>query len=312
MSKEFWLKESIKDVPFDSVYDLCSELGRGATSVVFACQKRGTNEKWAVKVIQKKVDKKIVATEIGILLTISHPNIIRLKELFETSTHIHTVLEYVTGGELFDRIVSRGNYSEQDAAQCVRQLLEALKYLHEKDIIHRDLKPENLLYENERDDACLKIADFGLSKIISQDVQTATVCGTPGYCAPEVLLGKGYGTPVDMWGLGVIAYILEMYRKILRAQYEFDSPWWDGISRNARDLVSGLMQLDPAKRLTAAQALQHPWVSGQAAKTEPLQAVQSKLKEFNAKRKLKNRNVLNNAAVPHNLLTSSRLEPTLR
>uniref|UniRef100_A0A1I8GVX7 Protein kinase domain-containing protein n=1 Tax=Macrostomum lignano TaxID=282301 RepID=A0A1I8GVX7_9PLAT len=298
MSKEFWLKESIKDVPFDSVYDLCSELGRGATSVVFACQKRGTNEKWAVKVIQKKVDKKIVATEIGILLTISHPNIIRLKELFETSTHIHTVLEYVTGGELFDRIVSRGNYSEQDAAQCVRQLLEALKYLHEKDIIHRDLKPENLLYENERDDACLKIADFGLSKIISQDVQTATVCGTPGYCAPEVLLGKGYGTPLfsptaSPRLCGYEPFYAEndseMYRKILRAQYEFDSPWWDGISRNARDLVSGLMQLDPAKRLTAAQALQHPWVSGQAAKTEPLQAVQSKLKEFNAKRKLKTR-----------------------
>uniref|UniRef100_A0A1I8H1C9 Protein kinase domain-containing protein n=1 Tax=Macrostomum lignano TaxID=282301 RepID=A0A1I8H1C9_9PLAT len=366
MTGDYWVKESIKDTPFESVYELGSELGRGATSIVYECRLIGSNQKWAVKIIQKKVDKKIVSTEIGVLLSVSHPNIIRLKELFETASHIYMVLEHVTGGELFDRIVSRGSYSEKDAAICVQQLLQALKYLHEKDIIHRDLKPENLLYESESDDACLKVgelrspphaarhpmpgqlpgcscfelvveqpgfiaqldnsasdsgwhraeralcraggsgkcnyqpgvagsanaklhsnSDFGLSKIVSDDVQTLTVCGTPGYCAPEVLLSRDYGTPVDMWSVGVITYILDMYRRILRGQYEFDSPWWDEISRNAKDLVSRLMLLDPAKRLTASQALRHPWVTGLAAKEDRLDGAQVKLKEFNAKRKLR-------------------------
>uniref|UniRef100_A0A1I8H115 Protein kinase domain-containing protein n=1 Tax=Macrostomum lignano TaxID=282301 RepID=A0A1I8H115_9PLAT len=287
MTGDYWVKESIKDTPFESVYELGSELGRGATSIVYECRLIGSNQKWAVKIIQKKVEKKIVSTEIGVLLSVSHPNIIRLKELFETASHIYMVLEHVTGGELFDRIVSRGSYSEKDAAICVQQLLQALKYLHEKDIIHRDLKPENLLYESESDDACLKVADFGLSKIVSDDVQTLTVCGTPGYCAPEVLLSRDYGTPVDMWSVGVITYILDMYRRILRGQYEFDSPWWDEISRNAKDLVSRLMLLDPAKRLTASQALRHPWVTGLAAKEDRLDGAQVKLKEFNAKRKLR-------------------------
>ncbi|ELU13408.1 hypothetical protein CAPTEDRAFT_222444 [Capitella teleta] len=157
------------------------------------------------------------------------------------------------------KIVTRGYYSEKDAAKCVKEMLEAAKYLHENDIVHRDLKPENLLYENNSDDARLKIADFGLSKIISGDVTMQTVCGTPGYCAPEIMTGSQYTSAVDMWSIGVMTFILlcgyepfyddneqQMFKKILKADYEFDPQWWSEVSENAKDLIGRLLVLDPS------------------------------------------------------------------
>ncbi|NXD17513.1 KCC4 kinase, partial [Nothocercus nigrocapillus] len=236
------------------------------------------------------VDKKIVRTEIGVLLRLSHPNIIKLKEIFETPTEISLVLELVTGGELFDRIVEKGYYSERDAADAVKQILEAVAYLHANGIVHRDLKPENLLYATPAPDAPLKIADFGLSKIVEDQVTMKTVCGTPGYCAPEILRGCAYGPEVDMWSLGIITYILGdqyMFKRILNCEYDFVSPWWDDVSLNAKDLVKKLIVLDPKKRLTTLQALQHPWVTGKAANFAHMDNAQKKLQEFNARRKLK-------------------------
>lgn len=297
---DYWIKESIKDKSFEDHYELGKELGRGATSIVYKCEQRGTATQWAVKIINKKVEKKIVSTEIGVLLKMNHPHVIRLKELYETDTQIYLVLELVTGGELFDRIVTRGYYSEKDAAKCVKDLLEALKYLHENDIVHRDLKPENLLYENNGDDARLKIADFGLSKIMEKEVMMNTVCGTPGYCAPEILKGRRYDCSVDLWSVGVITYILlcgyepffddneaEMFKKIIKVDYEFDPQWWSEVSENAKDLIRKLLSRDPKQRLTAAQALAHPWVRGSAAKSNHMEEAQSQLKKFNARRKLK-------------------------
>uniref|UniRef100_A0A8C3N7D9 Calcium/calmodulin dependent protein kinase IV n=1 Tax=Geospiza parvula TaxID=87175 RepID=A0A8C3N7D9_GEOPR len=247
------------------------------------------------------VDKKIVRTEIGVLLRLSHPNIIKLKEIFETPTEISLVLELVTGGELFDRIVEKGYYSERDAADAVKQILEAVSYLHANGIVHRDLKPENLLYATPAPDAPLKIADFGLSKIVEDHVTMKTVCGTPGYCAPEILRGCAYGPEVDMWSLGIITYILlcgfepfydergdqYMFKRILSCEYDFVSPWWDDVSLNAKDLVKKLIVLDPKKRLTTLQALQHPWVTGKAINFAHMDNAQKKLQEFNARRKLK-------------------------
>ncbi|XP_063149196.1 calcium/calmodulin-dependent protein kinase type IV [Candoia aspera] len=267
------------------------------------------------------VDKKIVRTEIGVLLRLSHPNIymhtlkrekmdnsllcclsqIKLKEIFETPTEISLVLELVTGGELFDRIVEKGYYSERDAADAVKQILEAVAYLHANGIVHRDLKPENLLYATPAPDAPLKIADFGLSKIVADQVTMKTVCGTPGYCAPEILRGCAYGSEVDMWSIGIITYILlcgfepfydergdqYMFKRILNCEYDFVSPWWDDVSLNAKDLVRKLIVLDPKKRLTTFQALQHPWVTGKAANFVHMDTAQKKLQEFNARRKLK-------------------------
>ncbi|XP_073089108.1 calcium/calmodulin-dependent protein kinase type IV isoform X2 [Manis javanica] len=249
---------------------------RGATSIVYRCKQKGTQKPYALKVLKKTVDKKIVRTEIGVLLRLSHPNIIKLKEIFETPTEISLVLELVTGGELFDRIVEKGYYSERDAADAVKQILEAVAYLHENGIVHRDLKPENLLYATPAPDAPLKIA-------------------------PEILRGCAYGPEVDMWSVGIITYILLcgfepfydergdqfMFRRILNCEYYFISPWWDEVSLNAKDLVRKLIVLDPKKRLTTFQALQHPWVTGKAANFVHMDTAQKKLQEFNARRKLK-------------------------
>ncbi|KAM9587381.1 calcium/calmodulin-dependent protein kinase type IV [Morphnus guianensis] len=297
---DYWIDGSNKDT-LAHYFELESELGRGATSIVYRCRQKGTQKPYAVKMLKKTVDKKIVRTEIGVLLRLSHPNIIKLKEIFETPTEISLVLELVTGGELFDRIVEKGYYSERDAADAVKQILEAVAYLHANGIVHRDLKPENLLYATPAPDAPLKIADFGLSKIVEDQVTMKTVCGTPGYCAPEILRGCAYGPEVDMWSLGIITYILlcgfepfydergdqYMFKRILNCEYDFVSPWWDDVSLNAKDLVKKLIVLDPKKRLTTLQALQHPWVTGKAANFAHMDNAQKKLQEFNARRKLK-------------------------
>lgn len=268
---------------------------------MFRCEEKLTQKPYALKVLKKTIDKKIVRTEIGVLLRLSHPNIIQLKEIFESDSDIALVLELVTGGELFDRIVERGYYSERDAAHVIKQILEAVAYLHDNGVVHRDLKPENLLYADMALDAPLKIADFGLSKIIDDQVTMKTVCGTPGYCAPEILRGNAYGPEVDMWSVGVILYILLcgfepffdprgdqfMYGRILNCDYEFVSPWWDDVSLNAKDLVSKLIVLDPHQRLSVREALQHPWVLGKAARFSHMDTAQRKLQEFNARRKLK-------------------------
>ncbi|XP_076465108.1 calcium/calmodulin-dependent protein kinase type IV-like isoform X2 [Babylonia areolata] len=298
--RDYWVEESIRDKAFEDFYFLGKELGRGATSCVFKCEEKGTGVNWAVKIINKNVEKKVVSTEIGILLLLDNPHVIRLRQVFETPTQIFMVLELVTGGELFDRIVLRGTYTEKDAAKALSDILTGVQYLHRNDVVHRDLKPENLLYENTLQESKLKIADFGLSRIIDNEVKLSTVCGTPAYCAPEVLQGKPYDKSADLWSVGVIAYILlcgydpffsenetEMYRKIIKGDYHFDEEYWGEITENAKDFVRKLLNVNPKKRLTAQMALQEPWVQGKATKEEEMDLAVKNMKEFNARRKLK-------------------------
>ncbi|NXA51438.1 KCC4 kinase, partial [Nothocercus julius] len=206
---------------------------------------------------------------------------------------------------LFCRIVEKGYYSERDAADAVKQILEAVAYLHANGIVHRDLKPENLLYATPAPDAPLKIADFGLSKIVEDQVTMKTVCGTPGYCAPEILRGCAYGPEVDMWSLGIITYILFEFKFLLVSRTPFAQLWETKTKHQNTKLgkchwiiivicissplmqVKKLIVLDPKKRLTTLQALQHPWVTGKAASFAHMDNAQKKLQEFNARRKLK-------------------------
>uniref|UniRef100_A0A673M204 Calcium/calmodulin-dependent protein kinase type 1-like n=1 Tax=Sinocyclocheilus rhinocerous TaxID=307959 RepID=A0A673M204_9TELE len=188
-----------------------------------------------------------------------------------------SMLFRLTGGELLDRILERGSYTEKDASRVIYQVLQAVKYLHQLGIVHRDLKPENLLYETPLEDSKIVISDFGLSKMEEQGA-LSTACGTPAYVAPELLQQKTYGKEVDLWAIGVIAFILlcgyppfyddndtQLYKLIIKAEYEFDSPYWDDISDSAKDFIVHLLQKDPAKRFNCDQALQHPWISGGAA-----------------------------------------------
>ncbi|XP_016116693.1 calcium/calmodulin-dependent protein kinase type 1-like [Sinocyclocheilus grahami] len=186
-------------------------------------------------------------------------------------------MELVSGGELFDRILDRGVYTEKDASHVIKQVLEAVSYLHQNSIVHRDLKPENLLYYSPDESAKIMISDFGLSKMADHGVMS-TACGTPGYVAPEVLAQKPYSKAVDCWSIGVITYILlsgyppfyeenetRLFSKIMKAEYAFHSPYWDEISESAKDFIRHMLEKNPNKRFTTEQALGHPWISGDTA-----------------------------------------------
>uniref|UniRef100_A0A9L0RZS2 Calcium/calmodulin-dependent protein kinase type 1B n=1 Tax=Equus caballus TaxID=9796 RepID=A0A9L0RZS2_HORSE len=288
------LKKQTEDI--SSVYEIREKLGSGAFSEVVLAQERGSSHLVALKCIPKKAlrgKEALVENEIAVLRRVSHPNIVALEDVHESPSHLYLAMELVTGGELFDRITERGSYTEKDASHLVGQVLGAVSYLHSLGIVHRDLKPENLLYATPFEDSKIMVSDFGLSKIQAGNM-LGTACGTPGYgdgacgrghasvClrppAPELLEQKPYGKAVDVWALGVISYILlcgyppfydesdpELFSQILRASYEFDSPFWDDISESAKDFIRHLLERDPQKRFTCQQALQHLWISGDAA-----------------------------------------------
>mmetsp|Transcript_41034 Transcript_41034/g.102035 ORF Transcript_41034/g.102035 Transcript_41034/m.102035 type:complete len:352 (-) Transcript_41034:666-1721(-) len=261
-------------------YDLKEVLGTGHFSKVRLGIHRQTGEKVAVKIIEKPSGSKIamLKAEVDILTKCDHPNVVNMYAVYETETHLFLCLELLTGGELFDRIISKGHYSEEDGRKLTITLVEAITYLHSLGIAHRDLKPENLLLKDDKEDALIKVTDFGLSKIFADDlageVVMKTACGTPGYVAPEVLTKDTYSEQVDLWSIGVIVYILlcgfppfygdndaQMFKKIKSGTYKFLTPYWDPISQEAKDFVAKLLVVDPKKRMTAADALKHPWLT---------------------------------------------------
>jgi len=263
----------------DKMYEFKTELGRGAFSIVYVATQRATGVQYAVKVINKKDlgkdYEKNLKMEVDILKKVNHPNIIALKELFDTPDKLYLVMELVTGGELFDKIVEKGSYTEHEAGQLVRKIVSAVDYLHNLGIVHRDLKPENLLLKRADNDLEIAIADFGLSKIVGQQMMMQTACGTPSYVAPEVLNASGYGKEVDMWSIGVITYILlcgfppfygdtvpEIFEQIMEANFDYPEEYWGNVSKEAKDFINRLLVVDSDKRLTASDALRHPWLSG--------------------------------------------------
>jgi len=286
------------------LYDIKDELGKGAFSVVKLAINKKTGEKVAVKVIDKtqasaESDEKRLKTEVAILKQVKHPNIVCLKDLYETPQNLYLIMELVTGGELFDKIVEKGQYTEKEAATTVKKVLSSVDYLHSVNIAHRDLKPENLLLRGD-DETDVMLSDFGLSKIINQDTMMETACGTPYYVAPEVLSAQGYDKEVDLWSIGVITYLLlcgfppfygetlpEVFEQIMKADYDFPDPYWTDISKDAKDFISKLLVVDSKKRLTAKQAMQHPWIlSSTNASNKPLNFKNEKVEKFNSQRKM--------------------------
>ncbi|CAD5219528.1 unnamed protein product [Bursaphelenchus okinawaensis] len=283
-------------------YEIREVLGTGAFSRVNLAECRfDPGHLVAVKCIDKKALKgkeESLENEIKVLRRLRHPNIVQLYDTFEEKGYVYLVMELVTGGELFDRIVAKGSYTERDASNLIRQVLEAVAFMHDNGVVHRDLKPENLLYYNNDEESKIMISDFGLSKTEESGIM-ATACGTPGYVAPEVLQQKPYGKAVDVWSIGVIAYILlcgyppfydendaNLFAQIIKGEYEFDSPYWDDISDSAKDFISHLMCCDPSKRYSCGNALEHPWISGNTAGTKDIHiSVATHLKKSLAKRK---------------------------
>jgi len=256
------------------VYTFGEELGRGGFSIVRKGTNKETGAEFAVKIIEKSAGEEelqLLQREIDIMKKLKHKNIISLEEVYDEPDNIYLVMELVTGGELFDQIVSRGTYGERDAATIVQQILCAVEYMHGNGIAHRDLKPENLLVSGANGDV-IKVTDFGLSKDFGAGT-LKTSCGTPDYVAPEVLKGLPYDNSVDIWSIGVITYILlcgfppfygnsdqQIFEKIMKADYDFPSPDWDDISEEAKEFISAILVLDYNTRPTAPDCLLAPWL----------------------------------------------------
>uniref|UniRef100_A0A672ZEB4 calcium/calmodulin-dependent protein kinase n=1 Tax=Sphaeramia orbicularis TaxID=375764 RepID=A0A672ZEB4_9TELE len=292
---------------FTDEYQLYEELGKGAFSVVRRCVKLCTGQEYAAKIINTKKlsarDHQKLEREARICRLLKHPNIVRLHDSISEEGFHYLLFDLVTGGELFEDIVAREYYSEADASHCIHQILESVSYTHQHDIVHRDLKPENLLLASKCKNAAVKLADFGLAIEVQGDQQAwFGFAGTPGYLSPEVLRKEAYGKPVDIWACGVILYILlvgyppfwdedqhKLYQQIKAGAYDFPSPEWDTVTPEAKNLINQMLTINPAKRITAQEALKHPWVCQRSTVASMMhrQETVECLKKFNARRKLK-------------------------
>jgi len=292
-------------------YVMGGELGRGEFGVTYLCTDienngGGRGEKYACKSISKRklrtaVDVEDVRREVAIMNHLpQHPNIVKLKAAYEDEHAVHLVMELCEGGELFDRIVARGHYTERAAAVVTRTIVEVVQVCHQHGVMHRDLKPENFLFANKKEVSPLKAIDFGLSVFFKPGEKFVEIVGSPYYMAPEVLK-RNYGPEIDVWSAGVILYILlcgvppfwaeteqGVAQAILRGTLDFKRDPWPLVSDAAKSLVHHMLEPDPTARFNAQQVLDHPWL--QNAKTNPnipLDAVRSRLKQFSAMNRLK-------------------------
>ncbi|XP_066509425.1 calcium/calmodulin-dependent protein kinase type II subunit beta-like isoform X2 [Hoplias malabaricus] len=310
---------------FTDEYQLYEELGKGAFSVVRRCVKLCTGQEYAAKIINTKKlsarDHQKLEREARICRLLKHPNIVRLHDSISEEGFHYLLFDLVTGGELFEDIVAREYYSEADASHCIQQILEAVLHCHQMGVVHRDLKPENLLLASKCKNAAVKLADFGLAIEVQGDQQAwFGFAGTPGYLSPEVLRKEAYGKPVDIWACGVILYILlvgyppfwdedqhKLYQQIKAGAYDFPSPEWDTVTPEAKNLINQMLTINPAKRITAQEALKHPWVCQRSTVASMMhrQETVECLKKFNARRKLKGA-ILTTMLVSRNFSVGSR------
>ncbi|CAN6440339.1 unnamed protein product [Victoria cruziana] len=302
----------LKDVPvgrscITDKYVLGRELGRGEFGITYLCTDRETREALACKSISKRklrtaIDVEDVRREVAIMGSLpDHPNVVKLRATYEDADAVHLVMELCEGGELFDRIVARGHYSERAAATVTRTIVEVVQMCHKNGVIHRDLKPENFLFANKKENSPLKAIDFGLSVFFKPGERFSEIVGSPYYMAPEVLK-RNYGPEVDVWSAGVILYILlcgvppfwaeseqGVAQAILRGVIDFKRDPWPKVSDTARSLVRQMLEPDPRRRLTAQQVLDHPWLqNAKKAPNVPLgDIVRSRLKQFSMMNRFK-------------------------
>ncbi|CAK9881945.1 unnamed protein product [Sphagnum jensenii] len=299
----------LKNQPKVSIADkymLGRELGRGEFGITYLCVDKESQEVYACKSISKRklrtaVDVEDVRREVAIMGHLpKHANIVTLKGAYEDDQAVHLVMELCEGGELFDRIIARGHYTERAAAVVTRTIVEVVQLCHIKGVMHRDLKPENFLFANSNENSPLKAIDFGLSVFFKPGERFSEIVGSPYYMAPEVLK-RNYGPEVDVWSAGVILYILlsgvppfwaeteqGVAQAILRGILDFKREPWPKVSETAKSLVRHMLEPDPKARYNAQQVLDHPWLQNAKKNSNvPLDAVRSRLKQFAAMNKLK-------------------------
>eukprot|EP01018_Ginkgo_biloba_P010730 Gb_22471 [translate_table: standard] len=290
-----------------NLYSVGRRLGQGQFGTTYLCIEKSTGKEYACKSIAKRKltseeDIEDVRREIQIMHHLSeHPNVVTIKGAYEDITSVHLVMELCAGGELFDRIIQRGHYSERKAADLTRTIVGVVEACHSLGVMHRDLKPENFLFSNKNEDSPLKSIDFGLSIFFKPGETFCDVVGSPYYVAPEVLR-KHYGPEADVWSAGVILYILlsgvppfwaeteqGIFEQVLHGDLDFSSDPWPGISESAKDLIRKMLNRNPRKRLKAHEVLGHPWIQEDGvAPDRPLDsAVLSRLKQFSAMNKIK-------------------------
>jgi len=292
--KEFYKKYWIED----------GTVGSGSFAKVRRVTRKKDKKEFALKMIKKagksKEDLAALQKEIGILARLDHPNVVKLVDWSETKKRIYMVVQFCSGGDVFERILKQKTFSEKEAAHVVRKVAEGLDHVHERKIVHRDLKPDNLMYLDNSANSNIMLIDFGLAGD-AKDGPLSTPCGTAHYVAPEVLASTPYGSKSDMWSLGVIIYMLlcgfppffdaqgnqkRLYKLIKMGKYRFPSPYWDYVSEDAKDLVRGLLQLDVKKRLSAKEVLQHKWINKKEAPAMDLSAMyMEQLEHFSSSRK---------------------------
>ncbi|KAK9453880.1 kinase-like domain-containing protein [Dipodascopsis uninucleata] len=280
-------------------YKFDNVLGAGTYGIVKRALMLSTKEEVAVKIILKKNIKgheSMVYEELDLLQRLNHPHIVGFRDWFESKDKFYLVTQLATGGELFDRICERGKYTEQDAVETIKEVLEAVDYLHNLNIVHRDLKPENLLYLTPDPKSALVLADFGIAKMLDSNEVLTTMAGSFGYAAPEILLRTGHGKPCDIWSLGVITYTLlcgytpfrsesvpEFLVEVRENGVIFHSKYWKGISEEAKEFILLMLETDPSKRATTSELLKHKWLSGSTATEKDL--LPNIREGFNAKSK---------------------------
>ncbi|KAL9126936.1 MAG: hypothetical protein Q9217_004094 [Psora testacea] len=272
---------------FRQQYRILQQLGKGHFATVYLCVERSTGMQYAVKRFEKrhgesgKSQTDGLQQEIGVLKSVSHPNVLCLKDTFDEDDGVYLVLELAPEGELFNCIVLKQHLTEEESRKVFIQLFQGIRYLHERNIVHRDIKPENILLTDK--DLSVKLADFGLAKIIGEESFTTTLCGTPSYVAPEILENsrhRKYSRAVDIWSLGVVLYIClcgfppfsdELYseenpytlsQQIKMGRFDYPSPYWDSVGDPALDLIDRMLTVDADKRISIDECLEHPWTTG--------------------------------------------------
>jgi serine/threonine protein kinase len=291
----------------EDFYDLGDELGSGAFSVVVKATHKKSGDVVAIKQVDKEqTDAEEMYNELNIMSQLKHSNLVTFKEIFEGPDKFFVVMELVTGGELFDRIIELQRYSEKEAVHVMLQALSGLKHMHDSKIAHRDLKPENLLLSSKEPHANVKVADFGFATKVTTDMELLQIVGTFPYFAPELSalrdesITEGYGRPVDIWAMGVILYILLsgihpfqiadedlMLDNIQNAKWDWVGPNWSKISMDAKDLIRNMLAKNPAQRYTINQCLTHKWLTAGMSNTEELGSVAEAIKLLQAKKRLK-------------------------